>query len=125
MMTAESILSKRPVQNCKVLYCLAHNADDSCQFCTALHTLLMMTAESMLSKRPVLRNTAVLFFLLKLFSSHIYCIKINLGSFLKKCHRLLAPEVSRIKQYKRVALFRKIQNKNKKNKDIIDTFMVL
>ena len=33
-----------------------------------------MTAESMLSKRPVLRFTAVLFFLHKLFSSHIYCI---------------------------------------------------
>ena len=44
------------------------------QFCTALHTLLMMTAEFMLSKRPVLRFTAALFFLLKLFSSHIYCI---------------------------------------------------
>ena len=42
--------------------------------CTALHTLLMMTAEFMLSKRPVLRFTAALFFLLKLFSSHIYCI---------------------------------------------------
>ena len=28
----------------------------------------------MLSKRPVLRFTAALFFLLKLFSSHIYCI---------------------------------------------------
>ena len=40
----------------------------------ALHTLLMMTAESMLSKRPVLRFTAALFFLLKPFSSHIYCI---------------------------------------------------
>ena len=34
----------------------------------------MMTAEFMLSKRPVLRFTAALFFLLKLFSSHIYCI---------------------------------------------------
>ena len=33
----------------------------------------MMTAESMLSKRPVLRTTAALFFLLKLFSSRIYC----------------------------------------------------
>ena len=44
------------------------------QFCTALHTLLMMTAEFMLSKRPVLRFTAALFFLLKLFSSHIYCV---------------------------------------------------
>ena len=44
------------------------------QFCTALHTLLMMTAEFMLSKRSVLRFTAALFFLLKLFSSHIYCI---------------------------------------------------
>ena len=43
------------------------------QNCTALHTLLMMTAEFMLSKRPVLRFTAALFFLLKLFSSHIYC----------------------------------------------------
>ena len=40
--------------------------------CTALHTLLMMTAEFMLSKRPVLKFTAALFFLLKLFSSHIY-----------------------------------------------------
>ena len=36
--------------------------------------MTMMTAESMLSKRPVLRITAALFFLLKLFSSHIYCI---------------------------------------------------
>ena len=34
----------------------------------------MMTAEFMLSKRPVLRFTAALFFLLKLFSSHVYCI---------------------------------------------------
>ena len=34
----------------------------------------MITAESMLSKRPVLRFTAALFFLLKLFSSHVYCI---------------------------------------------------
>ena len=33
-----------------------------------------MTAESMLSKRPVLRFTVALFFLLKLSSSHIYCI---------------------------------------------------
>ena len=39
-----------------------------------LHTLLMMTVEFMLSKRPVLIFTAALFFLLKLFSSHIYCI---------------------------------------------------
>ena len=36
----------------------------------------MMTAEFMLSKRPVLRFTAALFFLLKLFSSHIYCIDV-------------------------------------------------
>ena len=41
---------------------------------TALHTLLMITAESMLSKPAVLRFTATLFFFLKLFSSHIYCI---------------------------------------------------
>ena len=34
----------------------------------------MMTAESMLSKRPVLTIFAALFFLLKLFSSHVYCI---------------------------------------------------
>ena len=34
----------------------------------------MMTAESMLSKRRVLRVGAVLFFLFKLFSSHICCI---------------------------------------------------
>ena len=34
----------------------------------------MMTAEFMLSKRPVLRFTAGLFFLLKLFSFHVYCI---------------------------------------------------
>ena len=40
----------------------------------------MMTAEFMLSKRPVLRFTAALFFLLKLFSSHIYCI-LELTSF--------------------------------------------
>ena len=32
----------------------------------------MITAESMLSKRPILRITAALFLLLKLFSSHIY-----------------------------------------------------
>ena len=37
----------------------------------------MMTAEFMLSKRSVLRFTAALFFLLKLFSSHIYCIPKN------------------------------------------------
>ena len=41
-------------------------------FRAALLTLLMMTAESMLSKRPVLRVTAALFVLLKLFSSHVY-----------------------------------------------------
>ena len=34
-----------------------------------------MTAKSMLLKRPVLRFTAALFFLVKLFSSHIYCIQ--------------------------------------------------
>ena len=34
----------------------------------------MMTAETMLSKRPVLGFTAALFFLFKLFLSHIYCI---------------------------------------------------
>ena len=34
----------------------------------------MMTAESMLSKHPVLRFIAALFFILELFSSHIYCI---------------------------------------------------
>ena len=51
----------KAVQNCKM---------NLLQFCTALHTLLMMTAEFMLSKRPVLRFTAALFFLLKLFSSH-------------------------------------------------------
>ena len=34
----------------------------------------MTTAEFMLSKRSVLRFTAALFFLLKLFLSHIYCI---------------------------------------------------
>ena len=50
-------------------------------FCTALHTLLMMTAEFMLSKRPVLRFTAALFYLLKLFSSHIYCIPNNTTLF--------------------------------------------
>ena len=39
---------------------------------TDLISLLMMTAEeSVLSKRSILRITAVLFFLLKLFSSHI------------------------------------------------------
>ena len=35
--------------------------------------MLMMTAESMLLKRPVLRFTVVIFFLFKLFSSHVYC----------------------------------------------------
>ena len=34
----------------------------------------MMTAESMLLKRPVLRIIVALFFLLKLFSSDIYCM---------------------------------------------------
>ena len=34
----------------------------------------MITAESMLSKRPVLRITAALSFLVKLFPSQIYCI---------------------------------------------------
>ena len=34
----------------------------------------MMTAESMLSKRLVLRSTADAFFLLKLFSSHVYIV---------------------------------------------------
>ena len=34
----------------------------------------MVTAESMMSKRPVLRMDVALFFLLKLFTSHIYCI---------------------------------------------------
>ena len=33
-----------------------------------------MTVEFMSSKRPVLRITAILFFLLELFSSPIYCI---------------------------------------------------
>ena len=33
--------------------------------------MLMMTAEFVLSKRPVLRLTVALFFLLKLFSSHV------------------------------------------------------
>ena len=33
----------------------------------------MMTAESMFSKRPVFRFTVALLFLLKLFSSCIYC----------------------------------------------------
>ena len=33
-----------------------------------------MAAEAMLSKPPVLRITVALFLLLKLFSSHIYCI---------------------------------------------------
>ena len=42
--------------------------------CMRGSTLLMMTSESMLSKRPVLRFTAALFYLLKLLSSHIYCI---------------------------------------------------
>ena len=51
-----------------------NNIQEALQFCTVLHTLLMITAESMLSKRPVLRITVVLLFLLKLFSSHIYCI---------------------------------------------------
>ena len=37
-------------------------------------TLLMITAEYILSKRPVLRFIVVLLFLLKLFSSPIYCI---------------------------------------------------
>ena len=48
------------------------------QFCTALHALLMMTAECMLSKRTVSRFAVVLLFLLKLFSSDIYCIPIYL-----------------------------------------------
>ena len=43
------------------------------KFCIAVLTLLMMTAESMLS---VLRFTMTLFFLLKLFSSHIHGIRV-------------------------------------------------
>ena len=58
-------------------FCTALLTVQNLQFCTALHTLLMMTAEFMLSKRPVLRFTAALFFLLKLFSSHIYGIQIK------------------------------------------------
>ena len=42
--------------------------------CTVLLTLLMMTAESMLSKRPVLKIMVTLFFLHRLFLSHICCI---------------------------------------------------
>ena len=50
---------------------------ESFQFCTASHTLMMTKAESMLSKHPVLRTATkrtatVSFFLLKLFSFHIY-----------------------------------------------------
>ena len=44
------------------------------RFCTALRTLLMMTSESMLSKRPVLGFSVPVFFLLTLFSPHIYGI---------------------------------------------------
>ena len=58
------------------------------QFNTAWHTLLMMTAESMLSKRlTVLRIPVALFFLFKLFSSHIYCIPLHksiLPNFMKE-----------------------------------------
>ena len=43
-----------------VLYCLAYTADDD--------------TESKQSKRPVLRFPVVLLFLLKLFSSQIFCI---------------------------------------------------
>ena len=42
-----------------------------------IDSVLMMLAESMLSNRLVLKITAALFFLLKLFSSHIYCINKN------------------------------------------------
>ena len=41
------------------------------QFCTALLALLVMPAECMSLKRPVLRFTVAIFFLLKLFSSHL------------------------------------------------------
>ena len=44
------------------------------QFFTALLALLMMTAEPVMSKRPISRFIVALFFFLKLFSSHIYCI---------------------------------------------------
>ena len=44
---------------------------------TLFTLLMMMTAESTLSKRPVLKTTVVLFFFLKLFSSHNYCIRVS------------------------------------------------
>ena len=49
---------------------------------TKLKELLMITGESMWSKRPVSRITVPLFFLLTLFSSHIYCtLFCNYSSF--------------------------------------------
>ena len=44
--------------------------------------IISSVCKAVLSKRPVLRLTAALFFLLKLFSSHIYCIP-NLNRFLR------------------------------------------
>ena len=38
----------------------------------------MMTAKCMWSKHPFLRITVALFFLLEMFSSHIYCIPITI-----------------------------------------------
>ena len=64
----------------------------------------MMTSESMLSKRPVLRFTVVLFFLLKLFSSHIHCI---LSLFLY-CHCFIIPEQNKARFFK-ISLYRKYQ----------------
>ena len=49
-----------------------------------------MKAESMLSKRPVSRLTVTLFFLIKLFSSHSYCVTMKL---LLHFHNLLSVAV--------------------------------
>ena len=65
---------------------------DSAVIISSVSTILpslrcMMTAESMLSKRPVLQFIAVVFFLLKLFLSHIYCIIFSSSSVLFNDHQ--------------------------------------
>ena len=54
----------------------------------------MMTAELVLSKRPVLRFTADLFFLLKIFSSHIYRIMKELVFAKTNLSKLQVPDVN-------------------------------
>ena len=57
------------------------------------NSLTAMTTESMLSKRPVLRFTAALFFLIKPFSSSIYCILMSIMSSI--CWHKISNNVSK------------------------------